>query len=124
MALSPLTAYARFLFSLISWNSLEDIPPAIRTFTEEKFEKLERHFDHITAINVVYDVEKLRQIAEATVFVSKGELHASAEAEDLYTAIDTLVDKLNRQLLKHKDKLLGHRDHTDHRDMHDDQREE
>jgi putative sigma-54 modulation protein len=100
-----------------------DVTPAIRKFTEEKFERLERHFDHITAIHVVYDVEKLRQIAEATIFVSKGELHASSESEDLYAAIDSLVDKLNRQLLKHKEKLLGHRDHKDHRDMHDDQRE-
>lgn len=82
-----------------------EITPAIRAFTEEKFEKLERHFDHITAINVVYDVEKLRQIAEATVFVAKAELHASAESENLYAAIDSLIDKLDRQLIKHKDKI-------------------
>ena len=96
-----------------------DITPAIRSFTEEKFQKLERHFDHITSINVVYDVEKLRQIAEATVYVAKGELHASAESEDLYSAIDSLVDKLNRQVMKHKEKLLGHRDHHNPRDLHD-----
>jgi putative sigma-54 modulation protein len=100
-----------------------DVTPAIRTFTEEKFQKLERHFDNITSIHVVYDVEKLRQIAEATVIVSKGELHASAESDDLYAAIDILVDKLNRQLLKHKEKIIGHRDHSDHRDMHDEQSE-
>ena len=85
-----------------------EITPAIRAFTEEKFEKLERHFDHITAINVVYDVEKLRQIAEATVYVAKAELHASAESDNLYAAIDSLIDKLDRQLLKHKDKLHDH----------------
>lgn len=90
-----------------------DVTPALRAFTEEKFERLERHFDHITAIHVVFDVEKLRQIAEATIFVSKGELHASSESEDLYAAIDTLVDKLNRQLIKHKEKLLDHRHHKD-----------
>ena len=95
-----------------------DVTPALRAFTEEKFDRLERHFDHITSINVVFDVEKLRQIAEATIYVAKGELHASAESEDMYAAIDVLVDKLNRQLLKHKGKLLGHRDHKDHRDMH------
>ena len=100
-----------------------DITPAIRSFTEEKFQKLERHFDHITSINVVYDVEKLRQIAEATVYVAKGELHASAESEDLYSAIDSLVDKLNRQVMKHKEKLLGHRDHQNPRDLHDTQDE-
>lgn len=90
-----------------------DVTPAIRAFTEEKFEKLERHYDHITAIHVVFDVEKLRQIAEATIFVSKAELHASAESEDLYAAIDLLIDKLNRQLIKHKEKLLGLRDHKE-----------
>lgn len=100
-----------------------DVTPAIRAFTEEKFERLERHFDHITSISVVFDVEKLRQIAEATVHVAKGELHASAESEDLYAAIDSLVDKLNRQLMKHKEKLLNARDHHSPRDMHDSAKE-
>jgi len=87
-----------------------DVTPALRAFTEEKFDRLERHFDHITSINVVFDVEKLRQIAEATIFVAKGELHASSESEDMYAAIDTLVDKLNRQLIKHKEKILTRRE--------------
>ena len=87
-----------------------DVTPALRMFTEEKFDRLERHFDKITAINVVFDVEKLRQIAEATVLVAKGELHASSESEDMYAAIDSLVDKLDRQLKKHKEKVRDHRD--------------
>lgn len=82
-----------------------EVTPALRTFTEEKFDKLERHFDKITAINVIFDVEKLRQIAEATILVAKGEVHASSESEDMYTAIDILVDKLDRQLIKHKEKI-------------------
>lgn len=90
-----------------------DVTPSLRAFTEEKFEKLERHFEHITAINVVFDVEKLRQIAEATILIAKGEVHASSESEDMYAAIDTLVDKLDRQLNKHKGKLLSLRDHKD-----------
>ncbi|CAM2742078.1 ribosome-associated, sigma 54 modulation protein [Legionella steigerwaltii] len=85
-----------------------DVTPALRAFTEEKFDKLERHFDHIKSINVVLNVEKLRQIAEATVHVTKGELHASSESEDLYAAIDTLIDKLERQLSKHKEKNQHH----------------
>lgn len=93
-----------------------DVTPALRAFTEEKLNRLERHYDHITTINVVFDVEKLRQIVEATVFIAKGELHASSESEDMYAAIDMLVDKLNRQLMKHKEKILGHRDHRDHHD--------
>lgn len=98
-----------------------DVTPAIRAFTEEKFERLERHFDHITAIHIVFDVEKLRQIAEATVFVAKGELHASSESEDLYAAIDSLVDKLNRQLMKHKEKLLHLRAQGNPRDLHEEE---
>jgi len=88
-----------------------DVTPAIRTFTQDKLNKLERHFDKITSINVTFNVEKLMQIAEATVLVSKGELHASSESENLYTAIDLLIDKLDKQLMKHKEKKLDHRDH-------------
>jgi putative sigma-54 modulation protein len=82
-----------------------EVTPALKSFTQEKFDKLERHFDKITAIHVVLDVEKLRQIAEATILVAKGELHASSESENMYTAIDSLVDKLDKQLIKHKDKI-------------------
>ena len=87
-----------------------EVTDALKAFTQEKFHKLERHFDKITAINVIFDVEKLRQIAEATILVSKGEIHASAESEDMYTAIDILVDKLDRQLIKHKEKIREHRE--------------
>ncbi|STY30478.1 ribosome-associated, sigma 54 modulation protein [Legionella wadsworthii] len=87
-----------------------EVTPALRTFTEEKFDKLERHFDQIKSINVVLNVEKLRQIAEATIHVNKGELHASSESEDLYAAIDTLIEKLERQLMKHKEKSQKHHD--------------
>lgn len=85
-----------------------DVTTSLRNFTEEKFDKLERHFDHITKINVIFDVEKLRQIAEATVYVAGGELHASSESEDMYAAIDALIDKLDRQLIKHKEKIRNH----------------
>ena len=87
-----------------------EVTPALRDFTLNKFDKLQRHFDKITTINVVFDVEKMRQIAEATIFVAKGELHASAESQDMYSAIDGLIDKLDRQLIKHKEKLQNHRD--------------
>lgn len=85
-----------------------DVTAALRSFTEDKFGKLERHFDKITAINVVFNVEKLAQIAEATVFIAKSELHARAESENMYTAIDELMDKLDRQLIKHKEKIRTH----------------
>lgn len=88
-----------------------EVTSALKRFTQEKLEKLERHFDKITSINVVFDVEKLSQIVEATILVSKGELHARAESENMYAAIDLLVDKLDKQLMKHKEKKLDHRDH-------------
>ncbi|MFC3908760.1 ribosome hibernation-promoting factor, HPF/YfiA family [Legionella dresdenensis] len=97
-----------------------DVTTALKNFTQEKFEKLERHFDQISTIKVVFDVEKLTQIAEASVLVAKNEIHARAESDDMYTAIDELVGKLDRQLIKHKEKIQDHRDHRDHRDMHDD----
>lgn len=87
-----------------------DVTPALRAFTEDKFNKLEKHFDKITSIHVVFDVEKLSQIAEASIIVVKGELHARAESEDMYAAVDTLVDKLDRQLIKHKEKIRDHRE--------------
>lgn len=87
-----------------------EVTPALKTFTEEKFEKLERHFDKITTVNVVFDVEKLSHIAEASVLVAKSEIHARAESQDMYTAIDELVAKLDRQLLKHKEKIRNHRE--------------
>lgn len=88
-----------------------EITPAIKEHTKEKFMRLEKHFNKITSIHVVFNVEKLRQIAEATVLVAKEKFHASAEDENLYTAIDTLADKLNTQLVKHKEKM-----HAYHRD--------
>jgi len=87
-----------------------EVTPALKAFTEDKFDKLERHFDRITAINVIFDVEKLSQIAEASIQVAKREFFARAESDDMYTAIDELVDKLDRQLLKHKEKIRDHRD--------------
>lgn len=91
-----------------------DVTESLRAFTQDKFNKLEHHFDKITSIHVVFDVEKLRHIAEATVLISKDTLHASSESEDMYKAIDLLVDKLDKQLMTHKGKMLDHRDHRGH----------
>ncbi|MDX2345298.1 MAG: ribosome-associated translation inhibitor RaiA [Legionella sp.] len=87
-----------------------EITDALKAFTEEKFGKLSRHFDRITSIHVTFDVEKLSQIVEATILVPKSELHASAESENMYTAIDELVGKLDRQLIKYKEKMEDHRE--------------
>ena len=84
-----------------------DVTDALRSYTSEKLSRLERHFDHITNAHVVLSVEKLRQRAEATIHVSGAELFADADADDMYAAIDMLADKLDRQVLKHKEKLVN-----------------
>ncbi|MEE4244933.1 MAG: ribosome hibernation promoting factor [Kangiellaceae bacterium] len=85
-----------------------ELTDSLRNFVNEKFEKLERHFDHINNVHVVLSVEKLRQIAEAKLNVNGGELFATSESEDMYAAIDALIDKLDRQVIKHKEKLTRH----------------
>lgn len=85
-----------------------DITQSLRDYVNEKLGKLERHFEHMTQVNVVLTVEKQEQRAEATVNVAKGQLFADASSEHMYAAIDALVDKLDRQLIKHKEKLTDH----------------
>lgn len=85
-----------------------EVSEALKTITDEKFKRLERHFANITAANIIFNIENKTQIVEATLFVSKGELHARAESDDMYTAIDDLMDKLDRQLIKHKEKRRHH----------------
>ena len=85
-----------------------DITDSLRSYVNEKFERLERHFDHINNVHVILSVEKLRQIAEANMHVNGGEIFANAEHEDMYAALDALVDKLDRQVIKHKEKMQRH----------------
>jgi putative sigma-54 modulation protein len=87
-----------------------DITPAIRDYANEKFGKIKRHFDNVVIdVNVILSVEKLKQKAEATMHVSGKNLFVECEDENLYTAIDMLIDKLDRQVRKHKDKLSSRR---------------
>src|SRR5690554_4725924 len=83
-----------------------DVTEAMRNYVEEKFSRLERHFDRITNVQVIMQVEKLLQKVDATLQIAGGEVNASAEHEDMYAAIDLLVDKLDRQLIKAKEKRL------------------
>ena len=84
-----------------------EVTPALRDYVNNKLAKLQRHFDNITNTDVTLSVEKLVQKAEATVHVAGADLFATCESEDMYAAIDSLTDKLDRQLIKHKEKTLG-----------------
>ncbi len=85
-----------------------ELTDPLRNYVNEKFERLERHFDHVTDVHVILSVEKLRQTAEATIHISGGKLFADSTSEDMYAAIDSLTDKLDRQIKKHKEKLTDH----------------
>ena len=89
----------------VSGHHVEVTPP-LKEYVLNKFERLERHFDQITNIDVTLIVEKLVQKAEATVHVSGADLFATADDSDMYAAIDALTDKLDRQLIKHKEKIV------------------
>ena len=85
-----------------------EITDSLRNYVDTKFSKLERHFDHISNVHVILNVEKLNQKAEATVHLSGAEVFASSENTDMYAAIDSMVDKLDRQVIKHEKKMKKH----------------
>jgi putative sigma-54 modulation protein len=85
-----------------------DITPAIREYVMNKLERITRHFDQVIDVTVIMSVEKLRQKAEINLHIRGKDLHAEAVEEDLYTAIDLLIDKLDRQVVKHKECIQAH----------------
>ena len=83
------------------------VTEALHDYVTDKFNKLERKGDVITSIAVTLTVDKLKQIAKADLAVSGGSIHAEADNDDMYAAIDALIDKVDRQLVKYKEKLHG-----------------
>ena len=95
----------------ISGHHLELTTP-LRDYVTNKMERIERHFDHITTAQVTLSIEKDRQKAEASMHVSGRDIFAQSISEDMYASIEALVDKLDRQIIKHKEKILGRRQAT------------
>lgn len=85
-----------------------EVTPALRAYVTEKMQKLERHFDQVKLINVILNVEKLQHQAEATVTAGGRTLFAAETAKDMYASIDKLVDKLDRQVRRCKDRMTDH----------------
>lgn len=86
-----------------------EITPAIRQHVTDKIVRLKGHFEGVMDVSVVLSVEKLRQKAEGSVHLSGKDLFVDAEDENLYVAIDSMVDKLERQIAKHKEKFAARR---------------
>ena len=83
-----------------------EVTDAMRNYIEKRLSKIERHFDHILEVIVTLSVEKNRQIVEATLQTSGALIRAEEETDDMYTSIDKVVDKLERQIQKYKEKYF------------------
>ena len=92
---------------LIHGNHVE-VTPALRDYVQVKLTRVERHFDQVIEANVQLTVEKLRQRAEITLRLRGNNIHVESVDDDMYAAIDMLVDKLDRQVLRHKDRIKDH----------------
>jgi putative sigma-54 modulation protein len=85
-----------------------EVTESLREYVETKIEKIERHFDIVSDVHCILTVEKLQHKAEATVNVNGGTIYADSIEEDMYAAIDGLIDKLDRRVRKYKEKLVDH----------------
>ena len=85
-----------------------EVTQAIRDYVLSKLERIQRHFDQVIEINVILSVQKLRQKAEISVHMPGKDIHVESDDEDLYAAIDLMMDKLDRQIIKHKQKAYSH----------------
>ncbi len=85
-----------------------NVTDSLRGYVESKIERLERHFDLVSNVHCILSVEKLRHKAEAKVNVNGDTIFAETTEEDMYAAIDSLVDKLDRRVRKHKEKMVDH----------------
>ena len=90
-----------------------EVTEPLRNYVADKIGRIQKHFDHMTTTNVVlhYEKKKNRHAVEATIHTKGASLHADSEGNDMYAAIDALADKLDRQVLKHKEKVTDHHRH-------------
>lgn len=84
----------------------------LKEYVEKRLAKLERHFDHISNIHVIVTKVKQGHLAEATLHASGTEIFADAEASESFAAVDAMADKLDRQIVKYKEKISSHRVHS------------
>ena len=85
-----------------------EVTPAIRDYLSSKLDRVIRHFDNVTSVAVILSVEKLKQKAEVTMHVRGKDIFVESEDADMYAAIDSMADKLDRQVQKYKQKMADH----------------
>ena len=92
-----------------------EVTEALRNYVVSKIDKIGRHFDLVSDVQCILTVEKLRHKAEATAKVNGGSIYCDHTEEDMYAAIDGLVDKLERRVRKYKEKLVDHHARDKHK---------
>ena len=85
-----------------------EITTALRQYVSNKLERIERHFENVTDVQVILTVEKIRHKAESIIHVNGATIFAESVEDNMYSAIDSLADKLDRQVRKHKEKITDH----------------
>ncbi|MBB71538.1 MAG: ribosomal subunit interface protein [Legionellales bacterium] len=86
-----------------------EVTPPLREYAVKKFERIVRHLDKIISINVVFEKQKVNQVAKATISAPGAQFYADEHSEDMYAAIDGLVDKLDKQVKQHKERQSSHK---------------
>jgi len=94
-----------------------EVTPSLSHYVKAKTKRLTRHFDQVLNMNVTLEVQKLDHKAEASVLLSGNHIFAESVAEDMYEAIDALADKLDRQIIKHKEKTSRKHRQREHREL-------
>ncbi|MDR1890518.1 MAG: ribosome-associated translation inhibitor RaiA [Zoogloeaceae bacterium] len=85
-----------------------EVTPALHDYVENKLDPVINHFERVTGLTVILSVDKLKQKAEVTVHVPGRDIFVESVENDLYAAIDSMCDKLDRQVQKHKQKVSNH----------------
>jgi putative sigma-54 modulation protein len=85
-----------------------EVTPAINEYVKTKLARVARHFDNVIDTQVMLSIERLKHTAEVTMHLRGKDIHCEASDENLYAAIDLLADKIDRQVIKYKDKVQDH----------------
>jgi putative sigma-54 modulation protein len=93
-----------------------EVTDALRTYAEEKVQRMGKYLEGIVSGSVVLSVEKHRQIAEVTLRVRDLTVRAEESTDDLYSSIDLVAEKLERQILRHKERIVAHMDRSGRRE--------
>jgi putative sigma-54 modulation protein len=85
-----------------------EVTPALKAYVTDKLRRIHRHFDHVISTDVILRVENHHKQAEAKVVAAGKSLFAQESGDDMYAAIDGLIDKIDKQVRRHKDRVRDH----------------